>query len=59
MNNRYKCTKENPWKLGMEKAFHPDAELIGEEFSLSIYDDDYDIWRCPNCGLEFKETVSK
>lgn len=56
-NRRNICTEENPCKQNMEDSLHPDMEFIYEKRSLSMYEDDYELWRCPHCGYEEEEII--
>ena len=44
--DRYICTRENPWSAEKGKATHPDAVVILDE-------GDYEKCACPNCSLQF------
>jgi len=49
-----KCTKESPWKpRAGEHVVHVDAVYAG--VSLNGVDDYCDLWRCPNCGVMWRE----
>jgi acetone carboxylase gamma subunit len=54
----FKCTKDNPWKEGdPTPVHHVDAKL---EYSYDRYeacDDNYEEYKCPNCGIRFKVTL--
>ncbi|MFH1634079.1 MAG: hypothetical protein ABIG63_08720 [Chloroflexota bacterium] len=55
MGDRIACTKENPSDVKPYKWYHPDAKLI-DSFD-DFWDDSYDIYECPNCGIRFDVTV--
>ena len=53
MDEKQKCTAANPCN-GEGKWYHPDAIYLRDgdiEFSSYAY------YRCPHCGLEFKEEL--
>lgn len=56
--SRKKCTKENPSDGTPYKWYHPDAKCI--DSNDSFYEDEsYDEYKCPYCGIKFKEYISK
>jgi hypothetical protein len=56
---RKECTKENPSDGSPWKWYHPDAKFIKSYDSFFSYEDSYDEYECPHCGIIFKETISK
>ena len=56
--SRKKCTKINPSDGTPYKWYHPDAKLI---YSYDGWEEDtsYDEYKCPHCGITFKEYVGK
>jgi len=56
-NDRYVCTKDHPWTSDKGRAIHPDAIYLkdkdyGDGDNVSCY-------RCPNCGLDFEESIGQ
>lgn len=53
-DNRYTCTKENPWTPEKGKrSEHPDAVYIRDiDYGDGEYTEQY---KCPNCGLTFEQ----
>ena len=54
---RIKCTKENPSDGEPYKWYHPDSILIEEVYDNSFLHDDYEIRKCPHCGITFEVTL--
>lgn len=54
MSDREVCTKEAPMPKGDGRRWqHPDAVDVGEEYNGLSGGGDYDIYKCPHCGLRF------
>jgi hypothetical protein len=54
------CTKKNPMPPNAPGRWeHPDAEEIGEDYGPGggVADGDYIDYKCPNCGIKFKEEL--
>jgi len=56
--NRKKCTKNNPSDGTQYKWYHPDAKCI-DSYDAWEEGESYDKYKCPNCGVIFKQYVSK
>jgi hypothetical protein len=54
---RKPCTPENPSDGKPYEWYHPYAKLIREEYDTSANHNDYAIYECPICGLEFETTI--
>jgi hypothetical protein len=58
MNDRYICTKSNPWKPEFgNRSAHPDAVLVTVKNGWGAGESSYDQFKCPHCGLIFDEEV--
>ena len=55
MSDIFVCTKENAWN-GEGRAQHPDAEIIYSHDNFFYWEDGYERYMCPNCGLVFTIT---
>lgn len=51
------CTKEDPWTKEKGWGQHPQAWLIDEVYDESPGHDDYEVYYCPYCKLEFRVTI--
>ncbi len=54
---RYVCTKGQPWEEGKGRSIHPEAELFRQVHDNTAIHNDYDVYKCPHCELEFEVTV--
>lgn len=50
---RHICTKEDPWKMGMGRAIHPDAIPQGSQQG-GYPSGDIQVYKCPYCNLRFE-----
>lgn len=57
MQERFICTKENPWTPDKSRAIHPDAIVIQEDYGSLASGGSYELYECPNCGLKFWVTL--
>ena len=57
MEERFICTKENPWTKDKGMAAHPDAKVIYSNDRYYYWEDGYERYKCPHCGLKFKVTL--
>jgi hypothetical protein len=55
--DRYVCTKENPWEPGFGRAMHPDAKYLKDK----DYGDGEctEVYHCPNCDLTFECEIAQ
>lgn len=55
---RKNCTKNNPSDGTPYKWYHPDAKCI---YSYDGWEEDtsYDKYKCPHCGITFREYIGK
>lgn len=53
MSSRYECTAREPWGKGKGRAYHPDADEIGEQQD-GWPGGDLVTYECPHCGLKFQ-----
>lgn len=57
------CTKERPFSKEIDKKDirweHPDAEEIEEDYGRGggVADGDYIKYKCPHCGITFREEL--
>lgn len=51
------CTKEYPSNDDTYTWWHPNFKLIKKYYNSSIFHDNYNVYRCPNCGVELKEII--
>lgn len=51
------CEKDKPWD-GVSCASHPDAKCI-DSYDSWEEGESYDKYKCPHCGVVFKEYTSK
>lgn len=55
---RYICTESAPWtKEKGRLAAHPDSVHIRDVYDDSADHNDYEIRRCPYCGLTFESDL--
>ncbi len=60
MSDRYICTKSHPYKSEYgDRSVHPDAISVGSRDGRGLGDSSYDVFKCPHCGLTFKEEVAQ
>jgi hypothetical protein len=58
MSKRKRCTKKNPSDGKPYQWYHPDAKCI---YSYDGWEEgtSYDEFKCPHCGIVFKEYITK
>jgi hypothetical protein len=57
---RKECTRENPSDGTPYRWYHPDAVSTGRSYDAFRSDEDsWDEYKCPHCGIVFKETIPK
>ncbi len=55
-SGRHTCTAEDPWAEGRGRAYHPDAQEVGEQED-GWPGGDIVTMRCPHCGVEWKKEL--
>lgn len=55
--DRHICTKDDPWELAKHGnlGVHPDAKCVYD----GGWDQLYERYECPNCGLSFKVELAQ
>jgi hypothetical protein len=53
---RFVCTQDTPWQANFGRAMHPDAVSDGDDDDYGS-EGSYARYRCPHCGLRFREEL--